>query len=259
MPDILSFVSGLWAQHTRLVAGSMSLFVIAVTAFYLFWHERWLRRHLTDLQPDKRLAYLLHQWQLRNYQIIFALVLIATGVLSLPPFTGKESASKAPQASVTAPAQNPPADGVRLPPAAPGDPTAGPAAGPAAVPTADPGAVLDLFDNHTASPSELSLDTLKSRHENALVGAYILSNCNRASEEEVAVLLRAIRSDIMDYQADKTNQPVDAQLLYDNIVSAARGAYEIMYRRAACDDPQVDMLEQQFANYVMHYQAAEAR
>lgn len=248
MADITAWFVDLWARHARMVAGSLALAVIAGVAIYLFWHERWLRRHLADLQPDRRLAYLLHQWQLRNYQIIFALVLIATGVLSLPSFTLDTPPAERPAITPQAARPAPPEQTRSAPPQSP----------PAAV-AGDPTAVLDLFENGTANSAELSLDALKTRHENAIVGAYILSNCNRADNEEIATLLRAIRDDIIKYQSDSGNQALDTQQLYDNTVSAAKGAYEIMYRRTECDDPQVDMLEQQFANYIMRYQAAEGR
>ena len=61
----------LYHQSPKQFIGGVSMAIIAVIALYLFMHERYLRKHLADLQPDRRILFLIHQWQLRNFQIIF--------------------------------------------------------------------------------------------------------------------------------------------------------------------------------------------
>lgn len=122
-----------------------------------------------------------------------------------------------------------------------------------AVPSIEPSAILDIFE--TSIHGDMTLETLKTRYENALSGAYILHHCERASKQEIDALLGALRDDISALQTRKPEKVIDVQSLYASIVSAAEGSYHMIYANMPCDTPQVAMLEQQFANFIMKYQA----
>ena len=227
----MSFLHTLWVMNSRLIATLFALAIIAGVSFYLFYHEHKLRGRLNELLPERRLPYLLKQWHRRNYAIVLGLMAISILVLFLIPRSIHPS--KPDVADAITQEQ---VDKIN-----------------SLLPPTDPSAVLDLFETGQQQPSEVTLDALKSRHENALVGAYILHNCDRAEEEDVAVLLQALRSNIINYQSDKSNPPIDSKQLYDSIVSAAQGSYEMVYSHAECDSPKVDKLEEQFKTYISHF------
>lgn len=221
----------------RTIVGVVALLAVLLVSLYLFLHERWLRRHILDLQPDRRLLFLMHQWQLRNYQIIFALVLVGCLFIAQYPAPEKEkpavhAADENPSAATDMPAS----DSVDS--------------------TADPSTILDLFDapNESHAPQGASIEGLKSRYENALIGAYILNKCNRTNDQEINTLLKALQGEIMAYQKQTDNAPLDVAQLYASIVSSAKGGFEMIYTRTPCNSPEVDMLEQQFAHFVVQYQ-----
>lgn len=222
-----------------MLVGAASMLVVLVVSLYLFLHERWLRRHLIDLQPDRRLLFLMHQWQLRNYQVIFALVLIGTLFVAQYPLPEKKPETPTADAPQPAVEEEPPL------PAFESSET-----------LSDPATVLDLFDTPDESdlPSGTSVEGLKSRYENALIGAYILNKCKRTNDQEINTLLKALQSEIMSYQKQSENAPLDVAQLYASIVSSAKGGFEMLYARTPCDSAEVDMLEQQFANFVLQYQ-----
>ncbi len=223
----------------RTIVGAAALLAVLLVSLYLLMHERWLRRHLIDLQPDRRLLFLMHQWQLRNYQIIFALVLVGCLFIAQYPVPEKS----APKTVVETTPENP-AVATDMP------------ASDAIDNIADPAAVLGLFDapDDSQTPLGASIENLKSRYENALIGAYILNKCTRTNDQEISTLLKALQGDIIAYQKQSANAPLDVAQLYASIVSSAKGGFEMIYNRTPCDSPEVDMLEQQFANFVLQYQ-----
>jgi hypothetical protein len=227
----MEFLHNLWVSNSRLIATLLALAVIAGVSFYLFYHEHKLRLRINELLPERRLPYLIKQWHRRNYAIVLSLMAISVLILFLIPRSLHNSIPEVADAITQEKV-----DQIN-----------------SLLPPTDPSAVLDLFERGEQQPSEVTLDALKSRNENALVGAYILHNCDRADEEEVAILLRVLRTDIIKFQADKSNPPMDSKQLYDNIVSAAQGSYEIVYSRAECDSEKVDLLEEQFKTYIGHF------
>lgn len=117
-----------------------------------------------------------------------------------------------------------------------------------------PSEILDIFE--TPDKRDITLESIKTRYENALSGAYILHNCDKATEQEIKALLGALRHDITATQAQNPDQIIDdIQSLYASIVSAAEGSYHMIYANIPCDTPQVAMLEQKFANFLMKHQA----
>lgn len=228
-------IASYWADHPRQMAGFIAIFVVSVTAIYLFWRERNLRHHLSDLQPDRRLGYLLHHWQLRDYSLIFGMVITSSLFLAILPEKTANPTTPPPVTTECAPA---PID----------------ADAAAQVPPSDPNAMIGLFaTDESWYPNDSTLDALKSRYENALIGSYVLHNCKRTTQDEMDTILKALRDDIMQFQADSANPPIDPQALYASIVSAAEGSYEMVYRRTDCNSPQTTMLEEQFAHFVMAY------
>lgn len=256
----LSWLSAFWYRNLRTILACIALMLIVGTAAYLYYEERRLRRLLNDLIPERRLPYLLHQWKLRNFQVIFALVIASTLFLSTLP-NGKGRHKKAPETLLTQIAQDIAGETELVDTAEIGEEAEEPADAPPAdqllAPPTDPSAVLDLFETGVLNPSELSLDAIKARHENALVGGYILRNCNRTNDTDIEVLLRAIRTDILNFQSDPAHSQIDSQQLYAAIVSASKGSYEMIYSRSDCNTPQIDMLEEQFTTYIEHYRANE--
>lgn len=235
-----NFLIEWWTAQPRQVAGVAACVAVLACAFYLFWRDRSLRKRLADIQPDRRVPYLLHHSQLRDYSIIFSLVLLASLFILLFPEASHKDKETAPPAECTPPVID--ADAA------------------AQLPPSDPQAMIDLFTGDNAwYPNESTLDALKSRYENALIGSYILHHCKRTAQGEMEVILRALREDIIQFQSNPENPPVDAQELYASIVTAAEGSYEMIYRKTDCDGPETAMLEQQFANFVMHYKAMDNR
>lgn len=252
----LEWLSAFWYRNLRTIAMLIALAVILGVGTYLYMEDRRIRQMLNDLMPERRLTYLLQQWQMRNYQILFGLVIIATLFLSVLP-DGRPG-HKPLQGTVLAKIAQEIAGGEEVPETSGSigiEAEEGVSPPVAVYPPTDPSMVLDLFETGVRENSELTLDSMKARHENALIGGYLLRNCNRASDAEVEVLLQAIRHDILNYQQNPAHPEIDAQVLYANIVSAAKGSYEMIYSRADCRSPQLDMLEEQFRAYVTHYEA----
>lgn len=235
-------IASLLALPPRQLAGLCLAALFVLLALYLLFSERTLRRHLADVQPDRRLAYILHRWQLRDYVILFGFIVLCGIMLSLlpdtSPTTPKTVASPADQCASGS-----------LPPDADAQEKQ---------PPSDPSAMMDLFATSTdLMPQQTALNALKSRYENALTGSYILYHCQRTSQTELDLILKALRDDIIAYQASPDHPALDAQALYASIVSAAQGSYEMLYSHTSCDSPQTQMLEEQFANFTLHFKAKE--
>lgn len=229
-------------DNPRLLIGSIAIALVALISIYLFVQEYRMRKHLGDLQPDRRIHYLLHQWQLRNYQTIFMLVLIASGFLAIFP----KSVPPEQQASI---AQNSPIEEDAYIPS--GDPSA-PATPPASAAATAPDIVLDAFSMQYWPSDNASADELKTHYETALIGAYVLFHCDRTDETELNSLHQILRKNL----AAQTDDP---ETLYNNIISAAEGSYEMVYSHTDCQSPNLDLLEQQFVNFVMKSKAAIAQ
>lgn len=236
---MLSDLTALWLKNPRELAGFIAITLIVFSAIFLFLRDRSLRKHLADLQPDRRLLFLLHRSQLRDYSLIFGMVLISSlFIWILPDAPPRHAPQSEPTAECTTPAINPD-EAAKLPPS-------------------DPNAMIDLFaTDQSWYPSNSTLDDLKTRYENALIGSYVLHHCKRTTQSEIDTILKALRDDIMRFQSDPQNPPLDAQALYASIVSAAEGSYEMVYRRTDCNSPQTAMLEEQFAHFVLSYQGHE--
>lgn len=212
--------------------------LLLVFFIYIWSHQRWVQAHLRDITPNRQLSFLQQQHAQIYWQLgIFMLILFGLGAVSA------ERHSVAPPPVVAS---------APITPNEPAEPPVEEASNPT---PAAPSAILDLYD--TPDSASLSLDLLKEQYENALAGAYILHRCERASNDEISTLLQALQQDIVRLQKQEAHRPLDPQMLYASIVSAAEGSYQMIYFHTPCDKPEVDMLEQQFAQYILRYQQAE--
>ncbi|GEM_PF-3753531 len=227
LPDV-SVTFPLW--FIALVPVLLLLFFV-----YIWSHQRWVQAHLRDITPNRQLSFLQQQHAQIYWQLgIFMLILFGLGAIS-----AQRSTAPAPQPVIAS---------------QPISPTT-PAEQPEKPAPASPSAILDLYD--TPDSASLSLDLLKEQYENALAGAYILHRCERATNDEISTLLKALQQDIVRLQKKEGHRLLDPQMLYASIVSAAEGSYQMIYYHTPCDKPEVDMLEQQFAQYILRYQQAE--
>lgn len=227
---------------------SLSLWLLFITLLFtvlllamLYWQLRRLYRHIPDIQPSRQVSYLLERWRIQPVYITLLFLLYAGsigGIIHwLPPI----------QPAITAPAEPIAADAptqVQTPPPAADEPL-----------QLGDEPVLELFTSLSPDIAD-ELDNLKQRYENALAGAYLLHHCKRASEEEITTLQQALRDEIVHFQqriSAEGDIPLDVATLYSGIVSAAEGSFQLFYHRTPCDAPAIDMLEQQFASFVLKY------
>lgn len=256
--------------------------LLVVATLYLFWDEHQLRRTLRHLKPEHHIAYLLRRFRLRNITLLLLLTMACSGLLLLVEMFRKEMGLLADPST--------PIEIVEIQdPNAMPDPagTAAPTASNAAKPVDKPKkpsktskkpenmgeksaktelsapiepettVILDLFTSDAELTSDQSLDAIKKRYENALTGAYMLSHCERTNKEEMKILLAALRDDIVDYQSQTGNSDLNPQELYEKIVSAAEGSYQMIYAKTPCDAPEITALEHQYASFVARYKAKQ--
>ncbi len=74
---------------------------------------------------------------------------------------------------------------------------------------------------------DTALDQLKVVYEDALVSYLILNHCGEAGDDEYVTLSSAMMHDIARYG--------DSEAVANNIIAAAQGSYQNLYRRAPCD------------------------
>lgn len=231
------------AWFAALLVGALLVF-----SLYLWSQHRWIQRHLRDVAINRQLSFLQQQaLQLRLQCVIFLLLLLAAvaGIARMAPLDSPPMPAPV-TASVSTPSP------VREEPAPP--PVAD-TAHPASTVLLDPETILELYSTPDEALTDIPLDALKERYENALIGAYILHRCKRATDREIDALLLALQRDVVTLQAESSGRSIDPQALYASIVTAAEGSYQMMYFHTPCDRPEVDILEQQFAQFVMRYQS----
>jgi hypothetical protein len=89
---------------------------------------------------------------------------------------------------------------------------------------------IPQFDEKNAE-TQAHIDWLKERYESWLVTFRYLERCGQAQKADEAL----IRSELMS-ELRKSKAPRE---VYDNILTAAKGSYEELYRHAACDENQI--------------------
>lgn len=230
-----------------------------LTLLYIFWDEHQLRVQIRDVRPERQTDFLIRKFRYRSITLLFILGLIFGSLSYLIDDlrTKLESIhvkARKPAEIIISPSVGRIEEKKEEPPA-PVQQRMGPSSSLPLSSESDD-AVLDLFEDSGETSHDLSLDGIKKRYESALIGSYILHHCNRASEDEIEVLLQALREDVMNHQA-YTHTIIDPQTLYANIVTAAEGSFQIIYNHTQCDTAEVDMLEQQYANFVMQYKAKQ--
>jgi|GEM_PF-7001300 len=249
--------------------------LVLIVTFYLFWDEYQLRRTLQHLKPEHHITYLLRRFRLRNIGLLLLLTICSSSLLFLVEMFRKDQGLLADLST--------PVEVVEIqdPHALPDHDT------PAATPVDKPkkpvkatkkeaksdkkapktesqpqiepetALIFDLFASDAELSSENSLDSIKKRYENALAGAYVLSHCERTDKREMNVLMAALRDDIVDYQAQTGDSSLNPQELYEKIVSAAEGSYQMIYAKTPCESQEVAVLEQQYVGFITRYKAKQ--
>lgn len=92
--------------------------------------------------------------------------------------------------------------------------------------------------------AQARFDDIKKRYEDILVTHMFLNRCGKVEAGDYAVIASAMRQEII-----AANAP-DAAKLQVNIMSAATGSYNEIYRTSLCDDKSMDSLVAQYKAYL---------
>lgn len=213
----------------------------------LIWLLRYLTiRHLPEIKAERQLHFMHHRLHLICWISSLTLLLLAAGLwfssrLLFSPIIKTDGSST----TLSSPAPSPSQPVAIMPPQT--QPLSR---------RIEPSVILDMFE---ATPEgDVTIEALKTRYENSLSGAYILNHCNRTNNQEIGVLIQALQSDLKTLQQHEQYATLDIASLYQSIVSAAEGSYQMIYSRIPCDDEKVNLLEQQFVQFIIKYQASKA-
>lgn len=88
---------------------------------------------------------------------------------------------------------------------------------------------------------DIEIDKIKTYFEDAYVSYYYLHKCRVARPEDNAILYRALLSALEAYQAS-AEAP--------QIMSAAKGSFEVIYSQTACEAGKLDPVRARFDNFI---------
>jgi hypothetical protein len=94
------------------------------------------------------------------------------------------------------------------------------------------------------APQGNSLDDIKKRYEDILVTHLFLNRCGKAGADDYATIINGMRQESVAVGAP------DVARLQVNILTAATGSYNEIYRSSRCDDPSMANLQSQYQSYI---------
>ncbi|MCI5049592.1 MAG: hypothetical protein MRY32_04595 [Rickettsiales bacterium] len=224
--------------------------LLVLTLAYLFMDEKALRAQLEDVIPEHRIDFLLKKFRQRN---VLSLLFIAL-IFSSMGYLLEDLRHQVRHLELRMAAQQRISDSIQQLEMQRRSATS-------VYRTEnqtsedDPSLILSLLESESDWAHDATLDDLKQRYENSLVGAYILLRCERTNADEVKALMRAMHSDLLEHKKHGTVEKIDVSELYSGIVTAAEGSFQMMYSRTPCDAPELAMLDQQYANFMLRFQA----
>lgn len=93
------------------------------------------------------------------------------------------------------------------------------------------------------SKQQAYLDYLKQRYENWLITHYYLSNCGKAQKDDLDIILKSLRKELVTLNTEIGS-------FEENILLAANGSYNELYRSISCDDERVSATKAMYDVYM---------
>lgn len=109
-------------------------------------------------------------------------------------------------------------------------------------PTAQSGIEALYSPENVASGSQAEVDRLKKQYEEILVNNMYLKKCGKAQPTDIHIIISALSQAMASVNAP-------GRLQYD-ILTSARGSYNEIYSKSACDTKEMVALNAQYRKYI---------